>query len=32
VERGYIGMDLLEQLARYRESREADIAVLAGLD
>jgi hypothetical protein len=32
VERGYLSMDLPGQLARYRESRNAHIADLAGLD
>ena len=32
VERGYIGMDLPEQVARYRQSRAAHLADLAGLD
>jgi hypothetical protein len=32
VERGYLSMDLPEQVARYRESRVAHIADLAGLD
>ena len=32
VERGYIGMDLPEQVARYRQARAAHLADLAGLD
>jgi DinB family protein len=32
VERGYIGLDLPEQVARYRQSRAAHLADLAGLD
>ncbi len=32
VERGYISLDLSEQVGRYRETRAAHVADLAGLD